>query len=51
MNDEIIDNELRKIFVNNETRKKLSEINHLILKTELGDTYTNERPSTISKPT
>jgi len=35
MNDEVIDNELRKIFVCKEERKKLAQINDQILKTEL----------------
>ena len=50
MNDEIVDNELKKIFVGEKERKKLERINKHLL-AHPTDIVADARPSSISYPT
>ncbi len=50
MNDEIVDNELKMIFVGKKERKKLERINKHLL-TNPTDNVADARPSSISYPT
>ena len=51
MEDEVVDNELRKLFVDSKGKAKLSEINELLLSSSKDNPNANCRQGLISSPT